>query len=141
MEEIEVYENISPKGDFGDILFPEESCRGVGACLEVHKELGCGFLEDVYQEALELELNERKIPFMVQPKRSVCYKGRKLKQFYRPDFVCFGKIILEIKNVSEIADIHKAQLLNYLRATHMKLGLLVNFNSQFLKPVRVLNLK
>lgn len=138
---MEEFENISKSGNFGNLLFPEESYQVVGACLEVHKELGCGFLEDVYQEALELELNERKIPFMAQPKLSVCYKGKKLKQFYRPDFVCFGKIILEIKNVSEIADIHKAQLLNYLRATHMKLGLLINFNSQYLKPVRVLNLK
>ncbi|MFZ5493852.1 MAG: GxxExxY protein [Verrucomicrobiota bacterium] len=99
----------------------------LGACFEVYKEKGCGFLEAVFQECLELELADRKIPFQAQPLLNLEYKGRPLKQKYQPDFVCFGKVVLEIKAVSKLTDEHRAQLHNYLRATGLRVGLLVNF--------------
>lgn len=99
----------------------------LGACFELYKEKGCGFLEAVFQECLELELADRKIPFQAQPLLNLEYKGRPLKQKYQPDFVCFGKVILEIKAVSKLTDEHRAQLHNYLRATGLRVGLLVNF--------------
>ncbi len=108
-------------------MFPEESYRIMGACFEVYKELGCGFLEAVYQEALEIELELRGIPFTPQRDLVLTYKGRQLKQTYTPDFICFEKIIVEIKALSAIAGEHRAQLHNYLKATGLKLGLLVNF--------------
>ena len=85
-------------------------------------------MEDVYQECLEIELELRGIPFEAQYQVPLTYKGRKLKSVYKPDFNCFGKIILEIKAVAELADIHRAQVQNYLKGTGYRLGLLVNFN-------------
>ena len=110
-----------------EIVYKEESYRIVGACFEVYKEMGGGFLETVYQECLEIELLAQQIPFKSQAELFLNYKGRPLKQRYIPDFICFDKIILEIKAVSELADLHRAQIQNYLRATGYKLGLLVNF--------------
>ena len=110
-----------------DLLYPEESYQLMGACFEVYKEKGCGFLEAVFQECLELELRDRGIPFIQHPSLTLSYKGRPLRQTYTPDFLCFGKIILEIKAVSKLADEHRAQVHNYLRATGHRLGLLVNF--------------
>ena len=110
-----------------EIIHREESYRIMGACFEVYKEKGCGFLEAVYQECLELELAEQAIPFRAQHKLQLSYKGRPLKQTYEPDFVCHDKIILEIKAVSVLTDEHRAQVQNYLRATGHRLGLLVNF--------------
>jgi GxxExxY protein len=98
----------------------------MGACFEVYKEKGCGFLEAVFQEGLELELGDRGIPFVAQPRLALTYKGRPLKQTYTPDFVCFGKIVVELKAVSALTDEHRAQVHNYLRATGHRLGLLVN---------------
>jgi GxxExxY protein len=98
-----------------------------GALFEVYREKGCGFLEDVYQECLEIELNMREIPFESQNPLKLEYKGRPLRQVYIPDLVCYEKIIVELKAVKEMADEHRAQLQNYLRATGYKLGLLVNF--------------
>ena len=109
------------------IILPEESYAVQGACFEVYKEKGCGFLEAVYQECLGLELASRKIPFVAQPALTLGYKGQELKQIYRPDFVCFGQIIIEIKAVTGLLDEHRAQLFNYLKATGLRLGLLVNF--------------
>jgi len=109
------------------IVYKEESYRIMGACFEVYKEKGCGFLEAVYQECLELEFGLQGIPFQPQVRLALVYKGRALKQQYVPDFVCFGKIILEIKAVSQLNDEHRAQVYNCLRATGYKLGLLVNF--------------
>ena len=111
----------------GEIIYPEESYRIMGACFEVYKEKGCGFLEAVFQECLELELTDQQIPFQAQPKLPLAYKGRPLKQIYTPDFVCYGKIILEIKAVTHLTDEHRAQVQNYLRVTGHRLGLLVNF--------------
>jgi GxxExxY protein len=110
-----------------EIIYREESYRIMGACFEVYKEKGCGFLEAVYQECLELELGDQKMPFVAQPMLALSYKGRPLKQTYAPDFVCFAKIVVEIKAVSVLTDEHRAQVHNYLRATGHRLGLLVNF--------------
>ncbi|HWL17279.1 MAG TPA: GxxExxY protein [Opitutus sp.] len=110
-----------------DLLYPEESYQLMGACFEVYKEKGCGFLEAVFQECLELELSDRRIPYVQHPSLTLQYKGRPLRQTYTPDFLCFEKIILEIKAVSKLADEHRAQVHNYLRATGHRLGLLVNF--------------
>jgi GxxExxY protein len=110
-----------------ELMFKEESYHIMGACFEVYKEMGSGFLEMVYQECLELELTARGISFRPQAGLCLTYKGRELKQRYVPDFVCLDKIIVEIKAVSELADIHRAQVHNYLKATGYKLGLLVNF--------------
>ena len=105
----------------------EECFKIVGACFEVYSEKGCGFLEAVYQECLELELGMQSIPFNSKPALALTYKGRALHQRYEPDFLCFEKIVLEIKAVRELADEHRAQVLNYLNATGFKLGLLINF--------------
>lgn len=110
-----------------EIVYKEESYRIVGACFEVYKEMGCGFLEAVYQECLEMEFLAQEILFKPQAELFLSYKGRPLRQKYVPDFICFDKIILEIKAVSELSDLHRAQIQNYLKSTGYKLGLLVNF--------------
>lgn len=99
----------------------------MGACFEVYSDKGNGFLEDVYQECLGIEFEERSIPHEGKPQLELVYKGRKLRKRYEPDFVCFDKIIVELKAVKAIADEHRAQLFNYLKATKIRLGLLVNF--------------
>ena len=109
------------------ILYKNESYRITGACFEVYKDKGSGFLEDVYQECLAIEFEEQRIPFQEKPQLSLRYHDRELRQHYEPDFVCFGKIIVEIKAVKELADEHRAQVINYLKATGLQLGLLVNF--------------
>jgi GxxExxY protein len=110
-----------------DLLFKEESYQTVGACFEVYREKGCGFLESVYQECMEIELRLQGIPHVAQKPLSLEYKSSPLRARYAPDFICFDKIILELKAVTELTDEHRAQVLNYLRATGLKLGLLVNF--------------
>ena len=109
------------------ILYKDESYAIVGACFEVYREKGCGFLEPVYQECLEIEFRLRGIPFVAQKSLSLEYKSCPLKSLYQPDFVCFDKLIVELKAVSELCDEHRAQIYNYLRATRVQLGLLVNF--------------
>jgi GxxExxY protein len=109
------------------ILYQEESYRIMGACFEVYKEKGCGFLEAVYQECLEIEFRLQGIPYVSQSSLNLAYKGQPLKQRYQPDFLCFDLIILEIKAVSHLTDEHRAQVHNYLKATGLRLGLLVNF--------------
>jgi len=110
-----------------NIIYKEESYKIIGAGFEVYKEKGNGFLEAVYQECLGKELKLQGIDFLEKPKIELHYKGEKLVQYYEPDFLCYGKIILEIKAVKSIADEHKAQTINYLKSTNNKLGLLVNF--------------
>ncbi len=95
----------------------------------MYNEMGCGFLEPVYQECLEIELGLQGIPFVAQDELLLQYRQRTLKQTYRPDFICFGKIIVEIKAVSKLIDEHRAQVINYLNATGFELGLLVNFGA------------
>jgi len=113
----------------GSLLFEEETFAIRGAVFEVYRELGCGFLEAVYQECLEKELSAKGIPFMSQPELTLNYKGQRLQQTYKPDLICYQQIILELKAVKEISPEHKAQVINYLKATHLKLGLLINFGS------------
>ncbi len=110
-----------------EIIYEDESYRIMGACFEVYKEMGCGFVEPVYQECLELELAIQGVPFVAQAALRLRYKGRRLKRKYTPDFILFEKIVLEIKAVQELADKHRAQVDNYLKATGYRLGLLVNF--------------
>ncbi len=110
------------------LILEQETHRILGACFEVYKEKGCGFVEPVYQECLELELASQGLEFLAQKEIGLSYKGRPLKQTYRADFICFGRVIVEIKAVSALTDEHRAQLMNYLRATGMKVGLLINFS-------------
>jgi GxxExxY protein len=109
------------------ILFEEESYRILGACFEVYKDKGCGFLEAVYQECMEIELGLQDIPFQPKLPLALAYKGRPLKQTYEPDLICFKLIVVELKAVSQLTDEHRAQLQNYLKATGYRLGFLVNF--------------
>jgi len=100
-----------------DIIYKEESYRIMGACFEVYKEMGCGYLEAVYQECLEIELANQGIDFRPHVDLVLQYKGRSLKQVYIPDFVCWEKIIIEIKAVTKLAPEHRAQVHNYLHGT------------------------
>ncbi len=109
------------------ILYKEESYAIIGACFNVYKEMGGGFLEAVYQECLEIEFSEKKIPFEAQKDLQLKYRDQIIKQTYKPDFLCYNKIIVEIKALSKIVDEHRAQILNYLNGSGIKLGLLVNF--------------
>ena len=110
-----------------DFPLKEESYAILGAVFAVYGEMGCGFLEAVYQECLERELRERQIPFTPQPVLSIAYKGQSLRQTYQPDLICFDKIVLELKAVTGLAPEHRAQLHNYLKATGLPVGYLVNF--------------
>jgi GxxExxY protein len=111
------------------LVFREEGFAIRGAIFEVYREMGPGFLENVYQECLEIEFRRRCIPHDPRRDLKLNYKGEELRQFYRPDFICFDKIIVEIKAVRDLAPEHTAQVLNYLKATGMRLGFLVNFHS------------
>ncbi len=110
-----------------DFICADEAFRIRGAIFEVNKVMGCGFLEAVYQECLSVEFQRREIPFRAMPSLKLGYKGVTLKQTYCPDFICFDSIIIELKAVRELAPEHRAQLCNYLRATGLRVGLLVNF--------------
>lgn len=110
-----------------ELLFEQETYRIRGACFEVYKEKGCGFLESVYQECLQVELGLQRIEFKLQPRLRLEYKGHPLQSEYIPDMICFEKIVVELKAVADINNEHRAQVHNYLKATGLKLGLLVNF--------------
>jgi len=112
-----------------DLLFKDEVYAIVGSMFEVYKTLGTGYLEAVYQEALAIEFTSRGIPFEREHRLSIYYKDVILEKWYAPDFVCFGQIILELKVMSRLTNIEVAQLLNYLKITKMRLGLLANFGS------------
>ncbi|MEA1886970.1 MAG: GxxExxY protein [Bacteroidota bacterium] len=120
-------------------LYKEETYKIIGACLEVHSTLGNGFLEAVYEKSLEKELELRSIPFKRNVRFKVLYNYIDLDKVYVADFVCYDKIILELKAVSYIHSDHYRQLLNYLRVTGMKLGLLINFGQSSLKVKRIIN--
>lgn len=120
-------------------LYKEESYNIRGAMMAVHRELGRGFLERVYQDALEIEFKDRNIPYEREKEIQIMYKGKPLGEPYRADFVCYGKIIVELKAVNEILGIHRAQVINYLKATSMKLGILVNFSEDVIYPERIIN--
>lgn len=121
--------NHGPHGPHGRLLFEEETFQIRSAVFEVNREMGAGFLEAVYQECLALEFSTRRIPFAALKPLRLTYKGQLLEQVYQPDFVCFDGVIVEIKAVQRLAPEHRAQVLNYLQATGLHVGLLVNFGS------------
>jgi GxxExxY protein len=110
-----------------ELIYKDESYKIIGACFEVYNQKGFGFTEPVYQECLEIEFQIQNIPFVAQPKLALEYKGIQLNHFFVPDFICFEKIIVEIKAVSKLANDHVTQTLNYLNATQLQLAWLVNF--------------
>ena len=110
-----------------ELVYKDECFRIIGGCFTIYKDKGCGFLEPVYQECLEIEFEYLGIPFTAQPELKLSYRNRRLKKKYIPDFVCYGKIIIEIKAVRNLTDEHRSQVLNYLNATGFQLGLLINF--------------
>ena len=111
------------------LILKEEVYAIVGTAIEVHRELGPGFLEAVYQEAVELELADCQIPFTAQPSLTINYKGRRLHKKYIADLICYDQIIVELKALNRLSGKEEAQLLNYLKATGLKVGLLINFGS------------
>jgi GxxExxY protein len=121
-----------------DLLYENETYKIIGASMEVHKELGTGFLEAVYQEALEKELALQNIPFKREVILPIYYKNILLQKAYIADFICYDKIIVELKALSALNAEHIAQLLNYLKATDLKLGLLINFGKQSLEHKRII---
>ena len=110
-----------------DILYKKECYEIVGACIDVYNEKGSGFLEAVYQECLGIEFSLRKVPHVAQPQLELSYKGHSLTQKYVPDFICHTKIIIELKAARQLKDEHRAQVFNYLKATDLRLGILMNF--------------
>lgn len=120
-------EPLNTQNTQNNFLFKDESYAIRGAIFEVYREMGSGFLEAVYQECLERELHKQNIPFVSQPELQLFYKGEKLNQAYKPDLICCGQIVVELKAVKEICNEHRAQLHNYLQATKLRLGFLVNF--------------
>lgn len=123
----EIKEVSEPGMPYSTILFKDESYKIQGAIFEVYREMGCGFLESVYQECLEHEFHTQNIPYKAQCPLALKYKSQLLNQFYIPDFICYGQIIVELKAQQDLTDDHRAQMLNYLKATGLRLGLLVNF--------------
>lgn len=113
-----------------ELLLKDEVFAIYGAAIEVHRELGPGFLEAVYQEALEIELQSRGIPFEAQKPLTIYYKGRKLKREYIADLVCYGQIVVELKALDQLSKREEAQVLNYLKTTGLRVGLLLNFGSE-----------
>ncbi len=111
----------------------------IGAAMTVHRELGSGFLESVYHEALEIEFGARSISFRHEVDLPIFYKGRPLKTTYRADFVCFDNIIVELKALSKISGREKAQVINYLKAARFDRGLLLNFGAESLQYERLAN--
>jgi len=110
-----------------ELILKDEVFQIIGAAIEVHKELGNGFLEAIYQEALQIELTNRNIPFQPQAELVIHYKGNQLHKRYFADLVCYGTIIVELKSLQKISSIEEAQLINYLKATGLKVGLIINF--------------
>lgn len=120
------------------MLYAEETKEIIGAFYEVHSKLGRGFLEAVYQEALSIEFKIKNIPFEAEKKLEIEYKGIKLNKYYQADFICYEKVIIEIKALSSLTTEHEAQLLNYLKATGIKIELLVNFGEKSVKYKRLI---
>ncbi len=122
-----------------NFLYKEETFKIIGAMMEVHKTLGCGFLEAVYQEALAIEFQLRNIPFEREKKMTIYYKEFELGTHYKADFYCYDKIVVELKALSALIPTHEAITLHYLNATNSKVGLLANFGEPSLKYKRLVN--
>lgn len=120
-----------------EILYKEESYQIIGAAMEVHRVLGCGFIEPVYQEALAVEFTKRNIPFEREKEIPIIYKNKALSKTFRADFICYDKIILELKAVSDFTDDHYAQIYSYLKASNSDLGLLINFGKASIEYKRI----
>lgn len=120
-----------------DILFKDEVYAIIGAAMEVHRQTGCGFAEPVYQECLELELADRNVPAEAQKEMKISYKGRLLKKIYIADFFAYGKIIIELKALDKLTPREEAQLINYLKASGLEVGVLINFGAQSLEWKRL----
>lgn len=120
-----------------ELIYKEEAYKIIGPAMAVHRELECGFLEKAYQEALGLEFLIRNIPFQREVPLIINYKGAPLKTAYIADFICFDKIILELKATKELDSIHVAQIFNYLKVTGNKMGLLINFGETSLVYKRI----
>ena len=118
---------MTRKEENAELIYRDESYGIIGACFAVYKDKGCGFQEPVYHECLEIVFELQGIPFLSKPAQTLQYRSHTLVQTFSPDFLCYEKIILEIKAASALVDEHRAQVLNYLAATGCKLGLLVNF--------------
>ena len=119
------------------LIYKFESYKIIGACMNVHNELGCGFLEAVYQEALAIEFEKQKIPFVQERELPIYYCGKPLKKKYNADFVCYDKIIVETKASSGLSGTDESQVINYLKATGFNLGILVNFGLDSLEHKRL----
>ena len=111
------------------IIYKDESYKIKGCIFEVYSEIGNGFLEAVYQECLEIELAKQNIPYKSQVDININYKGNLLSKYFKADIICYNKVLIELKSVKKLEAIHRAQVINYLKATSFKLGLLVNFSS------------
>ncbi len=121
-----------------EILYKGESYKIVGAMLNVHNELGCGFLEAVYQDALEIEFSMQGIPYEREKEYDILYKGHVIDKKYRVDFVCYDKIIVELKAIDMLLSVHYSQVLNYLKMSSLKLGILANFGESKLNTQRII---
>lgn len=121
------------------LLFEEDTHKIIGACMQVHQKLGSGFLESVYQEALELEFQKQQIPYIRHQKLHILFDGKALDKFFIADFVCYSLIILEIKAAGFIHPDNSKQVVNYLKATNFQVGLLINFGQSSLKWKRFIN--
>jgi len=121
-----------------ELILADLAYKVIGACFEVHRQLGCGFLEPVYQEALELEFKDQKIPFEREKLLEISYKGKILAKKYKADFICYDKIIIELKALSKLTSDHESQLLNYLKSTGFELCLLINFGTKKLEHKRMI---
>ena len=120
-------------------IYPEESGILMGLALQLHNELGCGFKEKVYQDALEVEFQKQGVPYVREPRLHVSYEGVSLATPFSPDFVCYEKVILELKAVREIEDMHRAQTMNYAKVGRFKVALLINFGDTLLQHERFAN--
>ena len=120
-----------------DLLYKEEAYKIIGACLEVHRQLGCGFLEPVYQEALEKEFVNQNISCLREMELPIYYKNEKLNKYYQADFVCYDKIIVELKSVPYINKNMEAQLLNYLHVSKLHVGYVINFKNSIIEFKRL----
>ena len=125
--------------EFGLKERDKKSYAIIGACMEVHKVLGAGFLEKVYQDALEVEFKRRNIPYEREKMFKIIYKGVELQHVFQSDFVCYDEYIVELKAVKELDDIHRAQVINYLHASGLEHSLLINFGETSLRYERYIN--